>query len=139
MKILIAVDGSVFGVKALDYVLGHSTMFGQSSLALIHVAQPLPLHAAATVGPETVAAQYAHEHDEALRTAREHLRAAGRDASEMLKIGNPGVMIAQEAEEGGHDLVVMGSYGHGTLVGLLLGSTVRKVLAACRNPVLVIR
>lgn len=139
MKILIAVDGSVFGVKALDYVLENPAMFGQASLALIHVAQPLPLRAAAAVGPEVVAAQYAHEHDEALRGARDRLKTAGRSAQEVLKVGSPGALVAKEAEEGGHDLVVMGSYGHGALVGILLGSTVSKVLAACRKPVLVIR
>ena len=39
----------------------------------------------------------------------------------------------------GHDLVLMGSHGHGALVGMLLGSTVSKVLAASKKPVLVVR
>lgn len=139
MKILIAVDGSTFGAKALDYALGNPAMFGQATLTLIHVAQPLPPRAAAAVGAEIVAAQYAHEHDEALRAARDRLKAAGRSAAEVLKIGHPGTLVAQEADMGGHDLVVMGSHGHGALVGLLLGSTVSKVLATSKKPVLVVR
>lgn len=139
MKILIAIDGSAFGAKALDYALAHAAMFGQAELTLIHVSQPLPPRAAAAVGAEIVAAQHAHEHEEALRGAREKIAAAGRHAAEVCKVGHPGALIAQEADEGGHDLVLMGSHGHGAVVGLLLGSTVSKVLAASRKPVLVVR
>jgi nucleotide-binding universal stress UspA family protein len=139
MKVLVAIDGSAHGAKALDYVLTQPAMFGQAELSLIHVSTPLPPRAAAAVGAEIVAAQHAHDHDEALRAARGRLAQAGRGAREVLKVGHPGVLVAEEAESGGHDLVVMGSHGHGALVGMLLGSTVSKVLAACRRPVLVVR
>ena len=139
MNVLIAVDGSTFGTRALDYVLARPAMFGQAALTLIHVAQPLPPRAAAAVGAEIVAAQYAHKHDDALREARARLAAAGRTAGEVLKVGHPGGLVAEEAEAGGYDAVVMGSHGHGALAGLLLGSTVSKVLASCRTPVLVVR
>lgn len=139
MKILIAVDGSTYGAKALDYALDHPSMFGQSALTLIHVCHPVPPRAASAVGGEIVAAHYAHERDDALRAARERLKVAGRAAAEVLKVGHPGTLVAQEAEAGDYDLVLMGSHGHGALVGLLLGSTVSKVLAASRKPVLVVR
>ncbi len=139
MNVLIAVDGSAFGAKALDYVLAHSAMFGEAALTLIHVSQPLPPRAAMAVGAEIVAAQHAHDHEEALRAARERLAAAGRGAREILTAGHPGSLVAEQAEGGAYDLVVMGSHGHGALSGLLLGSTVSKVLAACRTPVLVVR
>ena len=139
MKVLIAVDGSAFGAKALDYVLATPSMFGSASLALIHVCQPLPPRAAAAVGAEIVAAQHAHDHEEALRAARQRLLVEGRTAVEVLKVGQPGALVAQEADDGGYDLVVMGSHGHGSLVGMLLGSTVSKVLASSKVPVLVVR
>lgn len=139
MKILIAVDGSRFGQKALEYVLAHPAQFGSAEWTLIHVAQPLPPRAAAAVGAEIVAAQHAHDHEEALREARGRLASAGHAAAELLRVGHPGAIIAEEAEHAGFDLVVMGSHGHGALSGLLLGSTVSKVLAACRTPVLVVR
>ncbi|GAB3741287.1 hypothetical protein GCM10028794_26870 [Silanimonas algicola] len=139
LNVLIAVDGSAFGAKALDHVLARPAMFGHAVLTLIHVSPPLPPRAAMAVGAEIVAAQHAHDHEEALRAARERLAAAGRSAREVLKVGHPGSLVAEEAEAGGHDLVVMGSHGHGALSGLLLGSTVSKVLAACRTPVLVVR
>ncbi len=139
MNVLIAIDGSTHGTRALDYVLANPAMFGHAKLTLMHVAQPLPLRAASAVGAEVVAAQYAHDHDDALRVARQHLAQANRVAREVLKVGHAGTLIAEEAENGGQDLVVMGSHGHGALVGMLLGSTVSKVLAASRRPLLVLR
>lgn len=139
MKVLIAVDGSTFGAKALDFALANPAMFGSAELALIHVAHPVPPRAASAVGAEIVAAHYAHEHDDALRAARERLAAAGRRAAEIVTVGHPGALIAKEADEGGHDIVIMGSHGHGAVLGLLLGSTVSKVLANSKKPVLVVR
>lgn len=139
MKILIAYDGSVFGGRALDYVLEHPEMFGKAELALIHVVLPLPPRAAMAAGAEIVATYLTQEHDLALESARTRLARAGRSARELCVTGQPGVAVAEEAERGGHDLVVMGSHGHGVMVGLLLGSTVNKVLASCSRPVLVVR
>lgn len=139
MKVLIAIDGSPFGVRALEHVLGSAEMFGRADLTLIHVCHPLPPRAVAAVGAEIAQAQYAHDHEEALGAARERLKAAGRIAREVLKVGHPGTLIAEELDHAGHDLVVMGSHGHGSIAGLLLGSTVSKVLSASRKPVLVIR
>jgi nucleotide-binding universal stress UspA family protein len=52
-------------------------------------------------------------------------------------VGPPAEVIAEIAAQ--HDLVVMGSHGHGAVGGLVLGSVTQRVLAACKTPVLVIR
>lgn len=139
MKILIAHDGSSYGSKALDYVLSHPAQFGGAQLALIHVAHAVPARAAAAVGAEIVAAHHAHEHDEALAGGRRRLAAAGREARELRVVGDPATKIVEAIAEGGHDMVVMGSHGHGAMAGLLLGSVVTKVLARSPVPVLVVR
>ncbi|WP_028770435.1 universal stress protein [Silanimonas lenta] len=139
MKVLVAMDGSAHGLRALDYVLSKPQMFAAAELVLMHVALPLPPRAAAAVGAEVVAAQHAHEHEEAMRAARQRLADSGLRAREVLEVGMPGPALAAEAERGGYDLVVMGSHGHGAALGLLLGSTVSKVLAASRVPLLVVR
>ena len=54
-------------------------------------------------------------------------------------VGHVGKSIAQLADEGKFDLVVMGSHGHGDLANLVLGSVATQVLAKTSVPVLLIR
>lgn len=138
MKILVAVDGSGYSTKALDYLLARPEFAG-ATLHLAHVSLPVPPRAAAVVGAEIVAAQHAHDHDEALSEARRRLAAGNRPATEVLRVGMPAQELAQIANEGGYDLVVMGSHGQGAILGLLMGSVVSKVLATVSVPLLIVR
>jgi len=53
--------------------------------------------------------------------------------------GSPAEAIIDVANTRKSDVIVMGSRGHGTLVGLLLGSTGQKVVAHAPCPVLIVR
>ena len=57
----------------------------------------------------------------------------------MAKVGAPAEVIASAAAKGGHDLLMLGSHGHGALLNLVTGSVATKVLAQCKTPVLLIR
>ena len=59
MKILVAVDGSIFTKHAVGYVLQHFDMLGRdSAITLINVHAPIPPHAAAHLGRATVQQQF---------------------------------------------------------------------------------
>lgn len=58
--------------------------------------------------------------------------------TEMIE-ASPAEAIISVASTRESDVIVMGSRGHGTLAGLLLGSTSQKVLAHAPCPVLIIR
>jgi nucleotide-binding universal stress UspA family protein len=53
-------------------------------------------------------------------------------------LGGPAQVIAEVAEEAGADLIVVGSRGHSTITGLLLGSVTQRLLHIAKCPVLVI-
>ena len=140
MKILVAIDGSHYGEAALARALELNARFAApAKLALIHVALTAPLRAAGVIGAEILESYYRQEHEAALQKARAMLAASGAAASEITVVGAPGRLIAEHANEGGYDLVVMGSHGHGALSGLLLGSTVSAVLSLCKAPLLIVR
>jgi nucleotide-binding universal stress UspA family protein len=56
-----------------------------------------------------------------------------------LERGDPAATILRIAAEEDHDLIVMGSHGHGRLRRALLGSVSERVLADCGMPVLLMR
>jgi nucleotide-binding universal stress UspA family protein len=140
MKILVAIDGSRYGEAALAHALDlRARLAAPAELTLIHVALAAPPRAAGAVGAEILEGYYRHEHDAALEVARERLAAAGCTAAEITVVGSPGRLIAEHANSGRFDMVVMGSHGQGALAGLLLGSTVSAVLSLTKIPLLIVR
>lgn len=139
MKILIAVDGSKFTMRAVNYLIKHTEQFGEAQMSLINVHMPIPGRAAAHLGRVIVNGYYADACEAALGPARRALGKAGIVFVDAWKVGDPGEVIAEFATKGNFDLVVMGSHGHGLFANLILGSVATKVLAACKVPLLVIR
>lgn len=140
MRILVAIDGSHYGDAALTHALELNGRLSQpADITLIHVALSAPPRAASAVGGEILQSYYQQEHDAALAKSRETLKAAQREATEITCVGSPGRQIAEHANDGAFDLVVMGSHGHGALTGLLLGSTVSAVLSLSKVPLLIVR
>lgn len=140
MRILVAIDGSDFGKAALARALDiHARLVEPAELTLIHVALAAPPRAASAVGAEIIGSYYQQEHDMALGEARKQLAAAGRTAAEITCVGAPGRQIAEHANAGNFDLLIMGSHGHGALMGLVMGSTVSTVLSLSKVPLLIVR
>ena len=62
MKILVAVDGSPYTLKALDYLSTNRTMFVDGhDLVVVHVSPGIPGHVARHVSKEVVESYYAEE------------------------------------------------------------------------------
>ena len=74
-----------------------------------------------------------------LSHAQSKAEAAGvRGVEVRLGDGDPAELIEQALQLGDHDLLVVGTRGHGTLRGLLVGSISHKVLGLHACPVLVV-
>ena len=55
------------------------------------------------------------------------------------KVGHAPEVIAKVADKGKHDLIIMGSHGHGNLMNLITGSVTTQVMARTKMPVLLVR
>lgn len=140
MKILVAVDGSKYTRRVLDYLISHRSQWGaRPEVTLLNVQYALPPHIASSLGRRAVAAYYADESRKALAVASRRLDRAGMAYQASALVGEPGTTIADQATRGKFDLVLMGSHGHTALANLVLGSCTTKVMSQCRVPVTVIR
>ena len=140
MKILLAVDGSDYTRKMLDYVCSNRQLFDPSHTFVLFNAQaPLPPHARSALGANVVNDYHVEEARKVLEPALATLAGQGLQAQSQWKVGPVGDTIAAFAQEGRFDLIIMGSHGHGSLARLVMGSVSTQVLAQCGVPVLLIR
>jgi nucleotide-binding universal stress UspA family protein len=137
-NILVAIDGSPTATAALEEAIDLARSDG-ARLVLLSVAAPSRWR---FTGPTYVP----YPTDEELQAAAwdvlaraEALVPGDVAVSSVVRVGSPAAEIVRRAVEGEHDLIVMGSRGHGLLGSLLLGSVSRAVVARSAVPVLVSR
>ncbi|HSV34014.1 MAG TPA: universal stress protein [Ramlibacter sp.] len=140
MKIMLAVDGSDYTRKMLDYVTHNSALFDASHEYMVFNAQPpLPPHARSVIGSAAAQDYHLEEAQKVITPAVAALQAKGLRVTGEWRVGHPGEAIAQFAESGKFDMLIMGTHGHGALARLVMGSVTSQVLAHCGVPVLLIR
>ena len=139
MKILLAVDGSLYTKKMLAYLAAHEMFSPKNEYTAFTAQMMLPSQARAALGKELVAKYYEDEGQRIMSPVHKFLERQGVKAKGIWKTGNAGELIAKLADAEKFDLVVMGSHGHGALVNLVVGSVATKVLASCKVPVLIVR
>ncbi len=98
----------------------------QPHLTLLHVIDFLKVSASLDAGTTYLVKQG----EEYLSAGRQILEEAGLEGlfTEKLLVGQPSRLIAEEAEEGHHALILMGARGLSSLKKLLLGSVSSDVL-----------
>ena len=140
MKVLLAVDGSGFTKKMLAYLATHESLLSpNNSYTLLTVQPQLPARARNVVGKEAVEAYQREESERVLGPASQFLLRHGINAKSVAKVGHAGETICKVAQSGQHDLVVMGSHGHGLFGNLVMGSVATQVLSHSQVPVLLVR
>ena len=140
MKILIAADGSAYTQRLLAYIAAHDEWLGnRHEYHVLHVVLPVPHRAAAFVGRESVERFQEEDAETVLRPIRAFFEQQKIPAQYRWEVGHPSKVIANEAEKGRYDIILMGSRGNGEFTNVVLGSVTTQVLAACRTPVLIVR
>ena len=137
--ILIATDGSSSARAAVDFGL-RLAREQNAPVVFAHVApgyEVLPSHAfgMGSTKPRDPSAADREPLEQAARLAEaEGVRSTGE-----LLLGDPVDEIVAYADSIDAPMIVIGSRGHGTVAGALLGSVSQGVLREARRPVLVVR
>jgi nucleotide-binding universal stress UspA family protein len=140
MKILIALDTSPASTKVVDYLIDHRALFGTAALTCAYIHAPPPLRAVGALGADPGMPPLPPlDPDTALDAPLGRLRAAGYAPDVIVREGEPGPELAQIAEDGAFDLIIIGSGARNTLRSRLFGSVADKVVDRSRLPVLIVR
>ncbi|WP_312414166.1 universal stress protein [Comamonas sp.] len=140
MRILLAVDGSPYTQKMLDYLAAHAEWLTSNHHYTALTVQPLlPPRAAKALGKALVDDYHSEEAQKVLVPVQEFLAAHQVKAVAESAVGPISQTIAETADNGGYDLLIMGTRGHGALAKLVLGSVATQVLAESKVPVLLVR
>lgn len=139
-RLLVAFDGSPHAQQALTEAIDLAQA-NRGTLTVMSVAPEPSVWAMSGYGVpidvDGVSQEMERQYQSMLDGAVESVP-ADLPVRKILKRGPAGPRIADEANAGDHDLVVMGSRGRGELRSLLLGSVSHRVLEASRVPVLVV-
>ncbi len=141
MKILLAVDGSVYSTKAAKHVATNLNWFqGDSEIHLLYVQTAIPVaRARAALGKEAVDNYYREESQAALAPTEKILRKKEIPFRSSFVVGDIAEQIQSYVKKNKINLLVMGTRGHGAFRNLVMGSVATKVLAETTVPVLLIR
>lgn len=119
-RVLIAYDGGVSAMKAVDYV-ARDPLFAGLECTLVTVGKP-------------------NEHiQKGLEDARATLSAGGHQAQIKLVEGAPETALGELVEAEGYDLLVMGAYGHSRIRSMIIGSTTTQMIRTCKVPVVLVK
>ncbi|WP_294614843.1 universal stress protein [Roseovarius sp.] len=119
-KVLVAYDGGVSAMKAVDQI-ARSPIFAGLSVHVVTVGSPTP------------------EVKRGLENARALLEAAGIVAETGVVSGQPDAALGKLVEEADFDMLVMGAYGHSRIRSLIIGSTTTAMIRSCKVPVVLMR
>ena len=135
-RILLAVDRSEMSKRAVAAARDLARL-SDGEVRVLHLRERETGIRKVSMTDETVA-----DANAVVLSALEVLTAAGVKARGEVRNATYGYAareIAGDAKDHDADVIVMGSRGHGDLAGVVLGSTVHKVIHLADRPVLVIR
>ena len=141
MKILIAVDGSAYTQKALNYLLANRSMFVEGhELVIVHVCTGISGHVARHLSKEVINDYYAEENAKVLDPVAALLTENGVSNFTIdRRHGHAAEEILKSAAAAHAQLIVLGTHGHGILGRALMGSVATKVISETDTSVLLVQ
>lgn len=148
LRVGIAVDGSEYGMAAVNHVLKAIDFFGKGAqFYLINVVNDyagavmpdMAGMALPALSESEVLELQKKEFAETVDPLRPLFEKAGLKPTEVCLVGNPSDEIAAFAKKNKLDLIVMGSHGYTRFKSAVMGSTATHIAAEGNVPLLIIR
>ena len=138
MKILLAVDDSKFSEAAVQAVIARHKVQGLE-VRVLHAAEPPTLFTAPEMAEYIPPEESAQEAKALVAKTADALRSAGISVTTDIVQGDPKILIIENAEAWGADLIVLGSHGRRGLKRFLLGSVSETVMRHAHCSVEIVR
>ena len=142
-KILVPVDFSDISVRALRLAV-HLARHSGGEITLMHVGILPHIYSAELGMSGGVGPLFTQAGEEMAREQRHRMdKLAAEEIPEtvhhrtVIREGYPPQEVLAQAQEGGHDVIVMGTHGRTGLTRVLLGSVAERVIRESPVPVLV--
>jgi nucleotide-binding universal stress UspA family protein len=134
---LVPFDGSAQSTKALALAVREiKDRLSPPELMVLNVQLPLSTDITRFIDSKTLDGFHKKAGEEALATAKAELEQAGVVHSIHIQVGSVAKTIVEFADSHNCSLIVMGTHGHSSVAGLLMGSVTTKVLHQSGIPVL---
>lgn len=140
LRVLVAVDGSVFSVRAVEHVIRLTEAHCELEAALLNVQMPIESgHVRQFIAREALEDYYRDGGIEALREPSARLDTAGLAYTTHIAVGHVSETIARYAAELKFDLIVIGTHGRTGLRHVVMGSVATDVIKRATVPVTVVK
>jgi nucleotide-binding universal stress UspA family protein len=131
--IVLALDGSEGSSRAVPHAVELAKASG-GKIVIAHVEEPM-VAKGSMPGPRD------EEIQETVKGQLETIKGEGIEVtleSRTIVLGGPGHQIAEIADGADADLIVVGTRGHSTVPGLVLGSVAHRLIHVAHRPVLAV-
>ena len=137
---LIAIDGSQPSLRALEYAIQDAaTRKDAPHIYLVNVQPALSPNVTRFIDGKTVDAFHRDNGAENLAAAKERLGATGLSFSSHVMVGEAAPSLVKFAQDKGCSMIIIGTHGFGTMIGMVMGSVATKVVHLSSVPVLLIK
>ncbi|MGE0582067.1 MAG: universal stress protein [Steroidobacteraceae bacterium] len=141
LNLLIAVDGSPYSDRAVDYALARAAATREAThVHLLNVQTPIAgVNVKLFISKESQQTHYREQGMAVLAGPRQRVSAAGIECEFHIGVGDPGQVIVEYAGSKHCNEVVMGTHGRGFLHGVVLGSVAQRVVQLAPMPVVLVK
>ncbi len=140
LRILVAVDGSEYSLRAVEHVLRLRDSHCDIEPHLLNVQMPLESgHVKQFIAREAIEEYYRDEGLAQLAGASTALEAAGQPCTTHIAVGHIAQTVTRYAAEMKFDLFVIGTHGRTGLRHAVMGSVATEVIKLATVPVTVVR